>query len=280
MKILIYAFLIFKIDTVAIIFTSDILSQFGEGEATFINPNFPPPLGGALSFESFLKEERSKYKNLLLFDTGNLTGGYIALENPNIDEVVYFYKKMKYNAICPGVREFIGGVDKFKHYLDKGLIFISSNIVGIEGILKYKIFEENGIKIGVFGLTTQYMPLYSLPWNVASLKIIDEIETAKKMVKILKDKGVDIIICLSNIGYDREKILAREVEGIDVILGGFEGYGLREPYIDYYTHTILLRVYDNFSNVGEILLFYDTDSKVLTGFKYRSITLFSEQFPY
>lgn len=65
----------------------------------------------------------------------------------------------------------------------------------------------------------------------------DPIATAKKMVQILKDKEhCDLIICLSHLGLDQirvddvsDKILADQVDGIDIIIGGHSHDYLSNP---------------------------------------------------
>jgi len=50
--------------------------------------------------------------------------------------------------------------------------------------------------------------------------ISDNVATAKKMVKILKEKKADVIVALSHIGYKEDRRVAKQVKGIDLIFGG------------------------------------------------------------
>ncbi len=274
-----------KVDTIKIVFTNDIVGQFGKKGATFINPVYPPPLGGAASFYTYLKKTRAKYPDLLLFDTGNMTGGYVSGQCVNLDAVIKFYKLMGYNAMVPGWREFFKGEEGLKYLLQHGITLIASNLVYkndttkyFNGILPYRIFDVNGVKIGVFGLTTEKMPLFANDWWIKNTFFLREIPTARKLVNTLKKKGADIIILLSSTGYTREKIIADSVAGIDFIFGGFLGYGLREPYENWYTHTVLLRQYRYFSSAMEVNIFYDRSSRCITGYKANQITLMEEDY--
>ncbi len=95
-----------------------------------------------------------------------------------------------------------------------------------QGIVKpYRVLERGGLRIGLFGLlgkdAAEVAPFAS------PVSFEDPITTAQKMVKILREsEKVDMVICLSHSGLSENKkrsedeILAREVNGIDVIISG------------------------------------------------------------
>ncbi len=272
-------------DTIKIVFTNDIIGQFGEKGATFINPVFPPPLGGAASFYTYLKNARKKDPNLLLFDTGNMTGGYISGQKVNLKKTIEFYKLMGYNAMVPGWREFFKGEDGLRYLKNQGITLLGANVVrkndttkNFDAVSSYKIFDVDGVKVGVFGLTTEKMPLFADDWWLNNTFFLREIPVARKMVNTLKKQGADIIILLSSTGSSREKVIADSVNGIDFIFGGFMGYGMREPYENYYTHTVLLRQYRYFASAMELNIYYDRANKCLKGYKANQITLMEEDY--
>ena len=102
------------------------------------------------------------------------------------------------------------------------------------GVKSYTVLEKNGIKIGVFGILGKTAIEYS---PMAALTFSNQVESAKKAVKALKEEGVDIIICLSHSGTDVEpkksedEILAKEVPDIDVIISGHTHTTLKQPII-------------------------------------------------
>jgi len=95
-----------------------------------------------------------------------------------------------------------------------------------QGIVKpYLVLERGGLRIGLFGLmgkdAAEVAPFAS------PVSFEDPIATAQKMVKVLREsEKVDMVICLSHSGLSENKkrsedeILAREVNGIDVIISG------------------------------------------------------------
>lgn len=81
---------------------------------------------------------------------------------------------------------------------------------------QYHIFEKQGVRVGVFGLT----PNYRLPYNMLGVDAEDPFLQAAQMVRLLTDRSCDVIVCLSHLGRNTDKRLASVIPGIHVILGG------------------------------------------------------------
>lgn len=102
------------------------------------------------------------------------------------------------------------------------------------GAKEYTIIEKNGVKIGLFGLMGADS-ISNAP--MAGVNFSDPIEKAKEITNILKEKNVDIIICLSHSGTweDKKKsedeIMAKEVKDIDLIISGHTHTELHQPII-------------------------------------------------
>lgn len=56
---------------IVIYHTNDILGGFSTTRATFLNPDFPPPLGRGPSLSTLLSNARNTNPDLLLLDAGN-----------------------------------------------------------------------------------------------------------------------------------------------------------------------------------------------------------------
>lgn len=292
---------------IEIIHTSNIYGNFGQSKATWINPDFPPTLGGYGSLAELVRSERENAKKnnhlLLLMDAGNFTGGYVTGDNLQPDSIAYYMNSLGYDFLNLGVKELtlfpvkqraldlLPNPMPLANYLSKFTAkFISSNIDFLENqeiyaplISRYEIIDYSGIKIGIFGMISENAPFFiyqdiTYQPSPNPFKIHREYESAKKIVDELKSAGCDIIIMLSSIGNYRERFIARDVPGIDLILGGFDGFGERQAYVDPVNHTIILRNYDYMSQVGKINLYVDPDVKTIVNFEYSAITLFEEEF--
>lgn len=111
--------------------------------------------------------------------------------------------------------------------------FLSANIfdkkTGQRAFQSYAIFEQAGLKVAVFGLTTMDTLKTVKPGHVRSLEFRDPIAVARKLVPDLRKKA-DIVIALTHLGHYPDEnhgsnspgdvTLARQVPGIDIVIGG------------------------------------------------------------
>ncbi len=106
------------------------------------------------------------------------------------------------------------------------------------GLVKpYVVIESGGLKAGIFGLmgtdAAEVAP-FAKP-----LTFGDPAEYARTIVaKLRKEENVDVVICLSHSGLDddpsksEDLILAKEVDGIDVIISGHTDTLLSKPIVE------------------------------------------------
>ena len=99
---------------------------------------------------------------------------------------------------------------------------LSANIVDAAGKAPFKgwiVKEVGGLRVGIFGLSgNQPLALPDPPGR--DLTIQDPVAAARAAVAGLRLEA-DLVIALSQLGLDGDTRLAREVPGIDIILGGF-----------------------------------------------------------
>ena len=94
----------------------------------------------------------------------------------------------------------------------------------VEGLVKpYIILKRQGLKIGVFGLAPMLESLVD-DANCPGVKYLDPVATAQQMIKELKKKKCDVIICLSHLGWkiqgSCDDNVIPQIEGLDLVLGG------------------------------------------------------------
>lgn len=69
-------------------------------------------------------------------------------------------------------------------------------------------------------LNTIFQYCFKTTSSTGAAKFFDEIEPLKRETKKLRDEGVKIIIALGHSGIEKDQIIAKEVEDIDLIVGG------------------------------------------------------------
>lgn len=88
------------------------------------------------------------------------------------------------------------------------------------------VLERSGIRFGIVGLTAAYNDFYKeLGWEAS-----DPISAAlRETARLRASEKADVIIVLSHLGLPDDRRLAREVPGIDLILGGHTHHLLLTP---------------------------------------------------
>ncbi|MCE2744064.1 MAG: metallophosphoesterase [Fluviicola sp.] len=103
-------------------------------------------------------------------------------------------------------------------------------------IKPYSIVQKGNLKIGVFGIGIELNGLVPLA-NFEGVVYQDPILIANQIAKELKNQKCDLIICLSHLGFEyptdkiSDKILAKETENIDIIIGGHTHTILEKPFV-------------------------------------------------
>ncbi len=90
--------------------------------------------------------------------------------------------------------------------------------------------EVEGLRVGVFGVMVPMVTSAMKTAAASSYLWTQPIEEARKQVAELRNK-VDLVIALTHIGHARDRELAEQVPGIDLILGGHSHTVLVEPVL-------------------------------------------------
>ena len=200
-------------------------------------------LGGMAQRSALIKNIREENKNVLLLDAGDIFQGtpYFNMYKGELE--IKLMSQMNYDAATIGNHDLDNGLVGLKKQLKHANFpFLIANYNFENTILEntfsaYKIFDKNGIKVGVFGIGIELDGL--VPKKLfGNTKYLDPIKISNKYAKLLKDKHkCDLVICLSHLGfkYKSQKIsdlrLAKETKNIDLIIGGHTHTFLKKPVI-------------------------------------------------
>tara|TARA_B100000795_G_scaffold166792_1_gene125507 strand:+ start:230 stop:1141 length:912 start_codon:yes stop_codon:yes gene_type:complete len=200
-------------------------------------------LGGMAQRSALIKNIREENKNVLLLDAGDIFQGtpYFNMYKGELE--IKLMSQMNYDAATIGNHDLDNGLVGLKKQLKHANFpFLIANYNFKNTILEntfspYKIFDKNGIKVGVFGIGIELDGL--VPKKLfGNTKYLDPIKISNKYAKLLKDKHkCDLVICLSHLGfkYKSQKIsdlrLAKETKNIDLIIGGHTHTFLKKPVI-------------------------------------------------
>ncbi len=208
--------------------------------------------GGFARLSSVLRRERSARgdRPVLTVSAGDfLTGSPFAWLSLRESAVEYeLLAHMGYDAVVPGNHAWDFGPESFADYLaragypdsDGPVVIDSSAEVPVGhplahmGIVRTHVVEIGGeygwerpVKVGFFGLLGEEAA--TLSPAAAPITFADPIPRAREMVALLEDAEADVIIAITHAGVKEDREIAREVSGIDLIIGGHSHTALHEP---------------------------------------------------
>jgi 5'-nucleotidase len=205
-----------------------------------------PNMGGIARRAALIENIRQENPNVLLLDAGDIFQGTPYFNYYGGELEFKLMSMMKYDLSTIGNHDFDNGIDGLTAQMPHATFeFVSANYdfknTSMEGFVKpFKIFDKNGIKVGVFGIGIKLEGLVDKK-NYKETVYNDPVETAQDMVRILKqEQKCDLIICLSHLGYkygkeDSNKIsdlkLAELTKDIDLIIGGHTHTFLDKPTV-------------------------------------------------
>lgn len=222
------------------------------------------PLGGLAKRKTLFELLRKRHGTVLFFDAGDLFGafGYLPAQDTM---VAYIYEQLGYDAINVGDQELINGIDFFfRHLVNRNLPLIATNLKlknGLErSIKKSAITSVNGISVGVLGFLSQE----AFKYYPESTPVVAEAgfthQALQQAVDSLRSR-VEILILLSHLGYDDDVKVAKNVTGIDLIVGGHSQAELNDAEL--VNQTLIVQSGGDGQYVGELLLTLDAGQKIV-----------------
>ncbi len=183
---------------------------------------------------------------------------------------------MKFDAMVVGNHEFDFGQEILRKRISEFLFpVLGANVEGIESVQPYIIKEISGIKVGIIGVITEDTPVSTHPRNVKGLKFKPVKETVTKYLNEIKSK-VDIVILLSHIGYSNDRKIAKEIKGIDLIIGGHSHTKVTNPVK--INNTLIVQAWEYAKALGVIDIIFE-DGKIIdsTGYLYEIKPIYGQE---
>lgn len=231
-----------KVKHLTVLHTNDVHSYIDPFPANHPkNPN----MGGVARRAALIESIRKENPNVLLLDAGDIFQGTPYFNYFGGELEFKLMSMMNYDLSTMGNHDFDNGIEGFYAQLPNAKFgFVSANYdfknTVLNGLVHpYKIFDKNGIKVGVFGLGVELEGLVD-PRNYKETKYLDPVGVSQDMARILKhEQQCDLVICLSHIGYqyknepDRicDMTLAAKTKDIDLIIGGHTHTFLDKPSV-------------------------------------------------
>lgn len=263
-----------------IIYTSDVHGQLLASDyATKQKVN-----QGLSRLSSYLNDQTNPH---ILIDNGDFLQGSVLLDYHRKFEadqphpIVTTYNYMQYDLINLGNHDFNYGFDYLttitKHLKAE---ILCANMTDEKKLSVFKPYHietlENGFKIGLIGIVTQYIPQWEKPKHIENLHFLDAYDTAVKYVKKLRN-NVDYLVILYHGGFEKDlknnQAIGRntkenlghkmaQIEGLNLLLTGHQHM---PTYYHMPNGPLVLQTAASVKNFGEVTLDIE---KTASGFQF------------
>lgn len=188
--------------------------------------------GGVHQRAEFFAKIKAENENVLILDAGDYNQGtpYFTVFKGDLE--VQVMNELGYEVVTLGNHEFDNGLDELARRLRNAkYTTVCANYdftdTPLKDIIKpYVVIERGGLKIGIFGITTDLKTLVAKQ-NIKGMVYEDAYEVTDAMaLKLKKELGCDLVIALTHIGYSgypnqlSDINLAQKTENVDIIIGG------------------------------------------------------------
>ncbi len=179
-------------------------------------------VGGIARRATLVKQIRAREKNVYLFDAGDCMDG-TPFSTEFLGRADYdAMNRVGYDYGVPGNHDFNMTPAQFTE-LSRLVQFpyLLANVYekgGTKTVLPpYVIANWDGIKVAIIGFTTYSARTYKAA--AEAFEVRDPLDVARELVPELRKKA-DLVVVVAHDGLDVDQQMAREIPGIDVIVGG------------------------------------------------------------
>jgi len=217
-------------------------------------------LGGIARRVTYVEKKRAERRPVLVVESGDLF--FDIRESGDSQKALTkarllgrAYRRMEAVAVNVGDQDLLHGLDFLREESSKGLPLISANLLDSSSktpiFPPYLIQKVSGVRIAFFGLIPPgFRPAIQNAVGETVL-VKDPLETARETVQKLRGRA-DLIVLLSDLGLEMDRMISRAVPGIHFILGGNE----RRLFVraNQEGETYIFQSYEKGMYIGKLLL--------------------------
>jgi len=195
-------------------------------------------LGGVIERAAFRDSvvKADGKRNVLFLHAGDFSQGtsYFTVLKGDIE--IDLINALKYDCITLGNHELDNGMDELARRLAsvKCPVVVANYDFSAFDLGKYvkpcTVVKKAGKKIGIIGMMPNILELVSREIS-DQIPAFDNVEAVNKWAEYLKEeKGCDMVIVLSHLGYTDDCRLVSRTRNVDMIVGGHSHTFLDEPF--------------------------------------------------
>lgn len=210
------------------------------------------PLGGLARRKSFFESVQKQTSTVIKLDAGDFLDAFGF--NAKKDElVIQLYRELGYDAVNIGDQEFANGSEFVRNKLLRSeLPLISVNTGSSLPVKSHVVITRQNLRIGVVGYLPWSSFLYFSDKTKLSMKPYgDGLDQLKKSVDDLRPQ-IDLMIVLSQAGFENDVEWTKKIQGVDVVIGGHSQTELTAPYRQ--GETVIVQAGSGGTHVGKLEL--------------------------
>lgn len=184
-------------------------------------------LGGMAVLATVVKQIRDSVgtERVLLVDAGDALSDTMLAAETRGHAVVRLMNAIGYDAMVIGNHGLDFTMETLQERIHEArFAVLAANLIDVQTqqtpLQPAMTIERGGLNVGIVGLAYPHTALTTQQENVAGVRFLGAAETVQKWVPQLRRQGADVIVVLSHLGLGGDMALAREIENIDVIVGG------------------------------------------------------------
>ncbi|WP_236020590.1 bifunctional metallophosphatase/5'-nucleotidase [Sabulicella rubraurantiaca] len=184
------------------------------------------PYGGLAELGTLLETERARATGPSFFTFGgDLISPSLASSVTGGAHMIEIFNALGTDVAVLGNHEFDLGVEVLRRRVHESRFpWLGANVLGLDGApfagAGTLLREEQGLKIGFVGVLTRATADLAVGAN--DVTFTDEMAALRAGVADLRRRGADIVVALTHLDLAEDERVAREIEGIDLVLGGHD----------------------------------------------------------
>jgi 5'-nucleotidase/UDP-sugar diphosphatase len=207
-------------ETLTILFTNDTHNRL----QAFDDVNLKQNVGGIVRRTRYFDMMRKHNPRTLILDAGDAFQGTPLYNVYKGEPDLKAMSLAGYDAMTIGNHDLDDGIVNLrKHAQYTHFPLLCANLAdAATGNLifrPFQIFNVHGMKVAVIGFMSEHAWQAVAQANREPLKFMDPVPIAQRLVQELRPK-VDLIIGLHHMGLEHDQAFAKQVPGIDIIIGG------------------------------------------------------------
>lgn len=215
---------------------------------------------GFAKIHSVVNKKRAGGKNSMFCVNGDFLGGSALAVRTQGHALVTILNAMKVDSVVIGNHEFDYAAEGLASCMKKSQFrWFGSNILNTSdgkifaGVTDTHVFTvpfedglAGGVKIGMFGVCTAATPSLSYPGP--NVRFQDVISASQQCVQKLRAQGAQIIVALTHVSMHQDREIAKNVEGLSLLLGGHD----HTPFAETQGNALILKFGQNGEHLGVV----------------------------